>query len=647
MSMKLRITYIASCVATCVSLLSSCALDDLIDQSRGPEIAFRPALGTTIGGSRSPEVNINTFKDRPIIVTAVTDNGEYYFKDVLFTNSDPSAANPVYTSDLKYYWPGDGSSLHFTAYPADYETRGILDRGTGTIKYQPMSSWYADEYKAFDGTTALPYGVIIKTDNTVRLPDGETIDPDGTVHYNGNVTIHPDKRVELDYGDITMDTDRNITLSDSTVINRLGVATLPDGVELYPNGNIKVGGTVITRAAVGSHTTTLGIFTVNADGSVDMPDGSIIPAIDATYGISLPSFNDIFIDNAATANIHCNPDYDESVYCIGLKGDITFLSGDELQIDYGVYSLWLSKNATNITIGGDIVIDVDGECEYTISPDREVSWITERNSQQVHEDIVLAHATGSCADIAGLPLNFSHKLSQIQVWAKNSNPNYHFDIVSVKIANVIGGGELSINKEAEWTINPEIKPTTYEPGIDYNHKYYIINPDNGSPSRFSVELETNVNTCLTDPNLYMDHSMEGTPLGSLYGSMMVVPQTLTPWDPATWEPISTPDGAYLAVKLRISTTLEAKVYPIAPADPYGDWEYAWVAVPLSGTWEPGKRYVYNLDFSNGAGYSDPEDEYTEPHLVLNGPFSFTTTVSDWTTGSTDSYPIDPTKPTKP
>lgn len=71
-------------------------------------------------------------------------------------------------------------------------------------------------------------------------------------------------------------------------------------------------------------------------------------------------------------------------------------------------------------------------------------------------------------------------------------------------------------------------------------------------------------------------------------------------------------------------------------------DYAWASIPLSGTWEQGKKYIYTLDFTEGGGNVDPDD----PHpgeSVLGEPIKLKVTVNDWTDADS-TIPMTPTLP---
>lgn len=118
---------------------------------------------------------------------------------------------------------------------------------------------------------------------------------------------------------------------------------------------------------------------------------------------------------------------------------------------------------------------------------------------------------------------------------------------------------------------------------------------------------------------------------------MLIPQTLTPWSP-TGDPDNVAREAYLSVLIQITTADGAQVYPF-PSDTKKDEngqkrQYAWASIPLSGTWEAGKKYVYTLDFSNGAGYVDPDDPIPGKS-VLGDPIKFSVNVTDWDNSESD------------
>lgn len=120
-------------------------------------------------------------------------------------------------------------------------------------------------------------------------------------------------------------------------------------------------------------------------------------------------------------------------------------------------------------------------------------------------------------------------------------------------------------------------------------------------------------------------------MGTANDNAMLLPQQLTAWTPET-DKKNANNGAYIALKIQITTKDGARVYP---AKAKGD--YDWAAVAINTNWEARKKYVYTLDFSNGAGKVDPEkpqpvdptDPFKPGEDILGGPIKFKVTVADW------------------
>ncbi len=234
--------------------------------------------------------------------------------------------------------------------------------------------------------------------------------------------------------------------------------------------------------------------------------------------------------------------------------------------------------------------------------------VPEQIADQV--DFITANASGTRKEneATGVELTFDHRLSQIEIQAKSENPKYTFKVTGVRIgrAEYIGTFDFTTNK---WTLDDWHDTQVYTSSCD--------------------EL-----TLTATPQSIMGPS----------GNAMLMPQTLTPWSPAN-DPDNVARDSYLSVLVQITRTSDGyRVYPF-PEDTQKDAsgnlrQYAWASIPLSGTWEQGKKYVYTLDFTSGAGNIDPDDP-NPGQPVLNGDIKFKVTVDDWTdTGST--IPMNPT-----
>lgn len=213
------------------------------------------------------------------------------------------------------------------------------------------------------------------------------------------------------------------------------------------------------------------------------------------------------------------------------------------------------------------------------------------------KDFVTATATGTKAanETNGVELTFAHQLSQIEIKAKNANTGYVYKVVGVRIGKPVSKGTFTFGTNT-WSL------TTTE------------------KTNYAVEYDTDPRTLAADA---------ATMMGTANDNAMLLPQQLVAWTPET-DKTNTNNGAYIALKIQITTKDGARVYPAK-----GD--YDWAAVAINTNWEAGKKYVYTLDFSNGAGKVDPEkpdpdptDPFKPGEDILGKPIKFTVTVTEWT-----------------
>ena len=204
------------------------------------------------------------------------------------------------------------------------------------------------------------------------------------------------------------------------------------------------------------------------------------------------------------------------------------------------------------------------------------------------KDFVTATATGSKAnETTGVALTFDHQLTQIEVKARNANEAYVYKIKGVRIAQPLSKANFDFTTK-QWT-----------PGTD--KAIYQV--------QYSNEITLNTyGQCIM--------KTEGD-------NAMLIPQQLVAWDPEN-DKTNTAKGAYLSVYAQIETAEGSRVYPNVEG-----MDYAWLAVPIDTKWEAGYKYVYTLDFTNGAGYSDPLDGPETGGTVLGGAIKFTMDVNPW------------------
>ena len=200
----------------------------------------------------------------------------------------------------------------------------------------------------------------------------------------------------------------------------------------------------------------------------------------------------------------------------------------------------------------------------------------------------------------GIPVSlpFKHQLVQIEVKAKNGNENEVYHIKGVKIAQVKSKGDFNFSNE-KWTLDNEAK-AIYE--VTYDNAR-ILDP-------YGVSL-----------------------MASQDDNAMLLPQVLTPWDPQD-DQVNADKGAYISVLMKITPSSGSSV---DPAD--ADDDYMWVAAPFpNGTeWVAGNKYIYTLDFSNGASYSDPATP--GGGVLLQNEIDFDVDIVPWNESSSSYHPL--------
>lgn len=209
-------------------------------------------------------------------------------------------------------------------------------------------------------------------------------------------------------------------------------------------------------------------------------------------------------------------------------------------------------------------------------------------------DFISANATGVKRENSktGVELTFDHRLAQVEIRAKSASKTYNYEVTGARIGRVEYMGSFNFITN-EWTPDDwhdtQIYDTSFAP----------------------FELTDSAKSLMGDA-----------------GNAMLMPQQLTPWDPSG-DPDNVARESYISVQVKITRKdTGVQVYPFTSSYQGPDNRaYAWASIPLGSNWEAGKKYIYTLDFTDGAGNVDPDDP--TPGEPILGPIKFKVNVNNW------------------
>ncbi|MBQ7553733.1 MAG: fimbrillin family protein [Bacteroidaceae bacterium] len=304
---------------------------------------------------------------------------------------------------------------------------------------------------------------------------------------------------------------------------------------------------------------------------------------------------------------------------------------------------------TNASFSAYNPIGLDISTEKVIKNDR---------SEQV--DYLVAYNQGTKNDFrSGVPLNFQHVTSQINVQATNKDyAKVNIAVKAIRLVNVRNTATLSLPTVS--TVNGVFSWADYTPWSLTNQ----------TTDEFNAQSST----------AYPIQSLKADALSLNFGDPhFLLPQQLTAATvTATENPTWSDDvkGNAIAFLIKVTSATKAMpesiafeaeedkdtegyqryyIYPTAEAmyaqDASSVTGYAWAYVPVDTKWEPGKRYIYTINFAEGAygnidpqqngetdetpnGTPDPNKGKTneEPGTEIDEvdvPLTFTVTVEDW------------------
>ena len=219
---------------------------------------------------------------------------------------------------------------------------------------------------------------------------------------------------------------------------------------------------------------------------------------------------------------------------------------------------------------------------------KKITSYTPSTTVSEQKDLVIAYNTGTktANEASGVPLLFKHTLSQIEVKAKCANANMKVEIIGVKV--------VSVAKDGTFTF-----PTaTTQSGTGHELALGLWNTASSQKTAYMVRNSAPVELTKTAQSL----------MPSTSGTFMLIPQAITPWNKQN---NATTAGSYISVLCRISNVSgdnETLIFPTT-AGKYGFSAVAIGTTDNDKTWEPGKKYIYTLEFfgtDSGGGRFDPD-----------------------------------------
>ena len=220
------------------------------------------------------------------------------------------------------------------------------------------------------------------------------------------------------------------------------------------------------------------------------------------------------------------------------------------------------------------------------------------NAEQ--KDIMFAQADNQTSETNGKKVNmpFEHAMSAIRFSAKTTSSAISATIKSVTMANVISTGKVGYLTDKTLGCSLGTTRASYAIGI--------ANSNGVDVSTTAVDLTSASGTC------------------------MMLPQTLSAWDPVAGTPVtSETTKSYIIIECKIK---QNDLYIAGDDSNFGK-----VYIPFGGTWKQGKKYTYTINIGNGSGGYDANGN---PILAA---ISFTASASSWS--EENSKPLIPAEQT--
>lgn len=205
-----------------------------------------------------------------------------------------------------------------------------------------------------------------------------------------------------------------------------------------------------------------------------------------------------------------------------------------------------------------------------------------------------------------------HVLSSVEIWAKNTNDAFRYEVKGIRLNGVNEKAKVNFSTESA---APNEATTTRSYELTYDQAI----PLGGR-----------------------DQSL----MGAAKHAILAPQPTDATWA-AGWggETPADAKSTYISVLVNITSKYGAQVYPAGGG-------FGWVAIAVPYAWKSGEKYVYTLDFSDGAGRVDPKPGDAvhpgagDPALgqpILGKRVKFGIAVAQWNDGGNTDVTLDDNK----
>lgn len=258
---------------------------------------------------------------------------------------------------------------------------------------------------------------------------------------------------------------------------------------------------------------------------------------------------------------------------------------------------------------------------FELTKDNKEAYVSVDEKIASQKDYVMANVTASKTD-GSVSVGLKHVLSSIEIWAKNTNEAFTYKVKGIRLCGVNTKMLFSFSEgKFEWNVM-DFSPKDYE--LTY------LTPTTLGSEPVSV-MGSAKNAILLPQTEDLINKWNGTDVSDSPGTYV---------------------GKYISVLINITSKYGASVYPAGSTT--DNETYGWVAIPVEFIWESGKKYVYTLDFSEGAGRVDPTDPgvsvtpdgVTDPkkgNPILGTRIKFGLVVSTWGSAESDATLTDDIK----